>query len=111
MSNKTAVTLHFLVEGFWRHTERYNDKNILETIPMGRNFFVFQSYKIAEEIEAVNLSLNENWLYKSSYHYEAVGDRAARCLFNYIKTHQCMPDPKTFMEDFKPNLELWYKNG
>ncbi len=101
MGKNIATTLSFLVSGFWNHTNRFNNKRILDSLPMTEYEFISACYPLAEAIEGLNIN-KQNSL--SSYYYEDIEDQAAKILYDYMDQHKSIPSTLEFIEQFKPKL-------
>lgn len=110
MDKKIAVTLTFLISGFWNYAEKFDNKQILDVLPVGEDGFVYECYDIAKGIEVLNNDF-EDRNHTGVYHYDVIEEIAGRILFHHVDVHASIPFVLDFIGQFKPLLERWYKNG
>lgn len=110
MDKKIAVTLSFLISGFWERAEKLDSMQILDALPVGEDGFVYGCYDIARAIEI----LNDDFEARDRigvYHYDVIEDMAGRILYDYVDKHHSIPLVLEFIGQFKPLLEEWYKDA
>ncbi len=106
-NQKIAVTLHFLIQGFWNHAEEYKRlDDILDGI--GEDDFVNDCYEIATAIENLNEAVSKDKECAGVYMYEVIEDIGGKILFDYIRIHLTQPSVLEFIGRFKPAIEKWY---
>ena len=110
MHKKIAVTLHFLISGFWERAEKLDNMQVLDALPLGEDGFVYACYEIAEAIEILNDDF-EDRDHVGVYHYDVIEDIAGKILHDYVNKHASIPLVLEFIGQFKPLLEKWYKDG
>jgi len=106
---ETTVTLHFLISGFNILMETDGRANILESLALGEDSFAYQCCEIAEAIEILNSSVEQDRGCPGVYHYEAIEDIASQVLFDYVDKQGSVPLVLEFIRRFKPLLEKWYE--
>lgn len=104
-----AVTLNFLIDGFWNYVKENKTPQVLDVFPFGGDGLVYGCYPLAIAIEVLNLEIEQDRGCPGVYHYEAIEEIAGKVLYEFVIKEDSLPNVFQFIGRFKPLLEKWYE--